>query len=60
MSGYEALANLRHWPETRNISVLALSASAMERDVRRALHSGFAQYLTKPVKLDELIEVLET
>ncbi|MEO6599086.1 MAG: ATP-binding protein [Polyangiaceae bacterium] len=59
MSGFEALRRLRDWPETATIPVVALSAAAMERDVKRAEEVGFARYLTKPVRVDELIATLE-
>ncbi len=39
--------------------LIALSASAMERDVRRAIDEGFDHYLTKPVKVGELLHVLD-
>jgi PAS domain S-box-containing protein len=59
MSGFEALRCLREWPETRDIPVIALSAAAMARDRKRADEAGFFCYLTKPVRVDELIGVLE-
>jgi PAS domain S-box-containing protein len=59
MSGYEALAELRRSHETRNTPIVALSASAMERDIRRAEQAGFSKYLTKPVQIDELCNTLE-
>jgi PAS domain S-box-containing protein len=59
MSGFEALRKLREWPETRDIPVIALSAAAMDRDKKRAEQAGFYRYLTKPVRVDELTDVLE-
>jgi CheY-like chemotaxis protein len=59
MSGFEATRRLREWPETRAIPVVALSAAAMMRDKTRVEETGFYRYLTKPVKVDELTEVLE-
>jgi PAS domain S-box-containing protein len=59
MSGFGALRQLRTWPETRAIPVIALSAAAMDRDKKRAMEAGFNRYLTKPVSVDELTEVLE-
>jgi PAS domain S-box-containing protein len=56
MSGFEAVKRLREWPETRDIPVVGLSAAALTRDTARARDAGF---LTKPVKVDELIETLE-
>ncbi|MDI1476461.1 ATP-binding protein [Polyangium sp. y55x31] len=60
MSGFDALRKLREWPETRAIPVIALSAAAMDRDKKRAEQAGFFRYLTKPVRVDELTDVLET
>lgn len=59
MSGFEATNRLRTWPETRDIPVVALSAAAMLRDAKRVQHAGFYRYLTKPVKVDELSQLLE-
>jgi PAS domain S-box-containing protein len=59
MSGFEALRRLREWPETRDIPVIALSAAATDRDKKRAIEAGFFRYLTKPVRVDELITELE-
>jgi CheY-like chemotaxis protein len=59
MSGFEALRLLKRWPETVDIPVFALSAAAMERDIERGLDAGFYRYLTKPVRVDELIKTLE-
>ncbi|MFO0710151.1 MAG: PAS domain S-box protein [Sandaracinus sp.] len=58
ISGYEVLRLLRASPTTRDIPVVALSASAMDRDVERAREAGFARYLTKPVRIDRLTGVL--
>lgn len=59
MSGYEAARRLRDWPETRNIPVIALTAAAMLGDRKRLEQAGFARYLTKPVKVPELLAALE-
>ena len=59
MSGFEATRYLKEWPETRAIPVVALSAAAMVRDATRVSDAGFHRYLTKPVKVDELVGVIE-
>ncbi len=59
MSGYEATHQLAEWPETRDIPVIALTAAAMLGDRRRAEQTGFYRYLTKPVKVPELLQTLE-
>jgi signal transduction histidine kinase/CheY-like chemotaxis protein len=60
MSGVEALAVLRAQPETEKIPVIALTAAASPRDRERGVQAGFYRYLTKPVKVDELISALES
>ena len=59
MSGIEAAQQLKQWPETQAIPVIALSAAAMIRDAARVAGAGFYRYLTKPVKVDELMATLE-
>ncbi len=58
MSGFEATRRLQTWPETAMIPVIALTAAAMTGDRKRAAQAGFAKYLTKPVKVDELLQAL--
>ena len=60
MSGYEAARRLRDWPETRDIPVIALTAAAMAGERKRLEQAGFARYLTKPAKVAELLEALES
>jgi len=59
MSGIEARRRLREDPETCSIPVIALSAAALPRDTIRANEVGFARYLTKPVKIDELLAAFD-
>jgi CheY-like chemotaxis protein len=59
MSGVEALRALRAAPETKDIPVIALTAAASERDRQRGIQAGFYRYITKPVKVDELLSALE-
>ncbi len=59
MNGIQALRTLRSWPETRHIPAIGLSAAAMEHDLQRAQSEGFYRYLTKPVRVNELLETLE-
>jgi DNA-binding response OmpR family regulator len=39
--------------------VIALTAAASERDRQRGIQAGFYRYITKPVKVDELLSALE-
>ncbi|HEX5059978.1 MAG TPA: ATP-binding protein, partial [Kofleriaceae bacterium] len=59
MSGFDAVRQLREWGDTKDIPVIGLSAAALARDTARAKEAGFFRYLTKPVKVDELMKTLE-
>ncbi|MEX2272612.1 MAG: ATP-binding protein [Vicinamibacterales bacterium] len=59
LSGFDVLAILRADPATAHIPVVALSANAMPRDIKRGLDAGFLRYLTKPIKVDELMDALD-
>jgi len=58
ISGSEALKILLGDPVTTHIPVIAISANAMSRDIEKGLASGFFRYLTKPIKVNELMDAL--
>ncbi|MEW6312481.1 MAG: ATP-binding protein [Pseudomonadota bacterium] len=58
MDGYTVLERLRARPETSKIPVVALTADAMPADITRGLAAGFHSYLTKPLRIDELLRTL--
>lgn len=58
MDGYETLSVLKRDSATNTIPVVGLSANAMPYDVERGRSSGFYEYLTKPVEINRLFEVL--
>lgn len=55
MDGFEVLKALQDTSDTRDIPVVALSADAMPLDVERGLAAGFVGYITKPIKVDEMM-----
>jgi PAS domain S-box-containing protein len=59
ISGIKALRILADDPSTAHIPVIALSANAMPRDIQKGLEAGFFRYLTKPIKVNELMETLD-
>jgi CheY-like chemotaxis protein len=59
INGFEALKILREDPATAHIPVIAISANAMPRDIEKGLKAGFFRYITKPIKLNELMEALD-
>ena len=58
MSGIEAMTVLHQDPLTAHIPIIALSANAIPRDIENGLKAGFFRYLTKPIKVSELMETL--
>lgn len=59
ISGIEALKILAKNPTTAHIPVVALSANAIPRDIVKGLEAGFFRYLTKPIKVNAFLEMLE-
>jgi CheY-like chemotaxis protein len=59
ISGIEAMRLLRADPTTAHIPIIALSANAMPRDIKRGLEAGFFNYLTKPLKIGEFLHGLD-
>jgi PAS domain S-box-containing protein len=60
ISGLIALGILAEDPETASIPVIALSANAMPVDIERGLAAGFFRYLTKPIKVNEFMDTLDS
>jgi len=58
MSGFEALTRLRQDPRYQTLKVIALSANALPRDIRKGLNAGFDGYLTKPIDIAQLSNTL--
>lgn len=58
LNGFELKARLDADPLTRDIPVLALSASAMPSDIRRGVAAGFRDYLTKPLDIPAFARAL--
>jgi len=58
MNGIEALTQLRNKPETSDIPVIAVTASAMAEDEQRIRAAGFNGYLSKPIDLDRMLEAV--
>ena len=58
MDGYEAIANIRGNQKTAAIPVIAVTAQAMVGDRERCLAAGANGYISKPVDVDLLTELL--
>jgi two-component system cell cycle response regulator DivK len=56
IDGITALKRLRADPRTKNISVIAITASAMTHNRQTLLAEGFDGYQTKPITLKDFLE----
>ncbi len=59
MDGWAVLRCLLEHPATRDIPVVAVSANAMPADIERGKAAGFAAYLTKPLDVRRLMDVVD-
>lgn len=59
IDGYDVMKCLREREATRDIPVVAISANAMPGDLARGKAAGFADYLTKPIGVDSLLQVVD-
>ncbi|TXF78981.1 response regulator [Chryseobacterium sp.] len=58
MDGYEAIAKMKSDEELKHIPVIAVTAQAMTGDREKCLEAGADGYLSKPVNVDELVQLL--
>ncbi len=60
LDGYEATKLIKNLDEKyRNIPIIALTAGAMKEDYDRCMASGMDDYLSKPVQLQKLEEMID-
>jgi CheY-like chemotaxis protein len=59
MNGIEALRQLRIDPSTRDIPVMAVTASAMMHDRQKIMAAGFDGYQSKPISLRPFVDAVE-
>jgi signal transduction histidine kinase/ActR/RegA family two-component response regulator len=57
-NGVTALKQLRASKNTSSIPIIAVSANAMQSHIDTALLEGFDSYITKPIQVDQFLEVI--
>jgi CheY-like chemotaxis protein len=59
MDGYEAMKIIKKTKGINNIPIITLTAKAMKEDYQKAIDSGANDYISKPVDVDKLFELLK-
>ncbi len=58
MDGYTATRKLRQQERFRSLPVIALTANVMAGDREKVLRAGMNDHIPKPIKVDELLQVM--
>lgn len=59
MDGLEASRRIsQRWPADRRPRIVAMTANAMQGDREECLAAGMDDYVTKPIRVDQLVEAL--
>ncbi|MDB5000301.1 MAG: response regulator, partial [Mucilaginibacter sp.] len=58
MDGYETIQMIRKEPKHKNLPIIAVTAKAMIGDRQKCISSGASDYITKPVKTDQLLSLM--
>jgi signal transduction histidine kinase len=59
MDGLTAFEKLQGIKETQGIPVIALTADAMDGDIKKALEMGFKRYITKPIDVIHFFKTID-
>jgi CheY-like chemotaxis protein len=57
IDGYEAIPLIR---QRKNLPVIAVTAQAMAGDREKSLAAGATEYISKPIDVDRLLQLLQT
>jgi two-component system chemotaxis sensor kinase CheA len=58
MDGYETMQRIRGMQEYNEMPIIALTAKAMKNDREKCLEAGASDYISKPLKLEQLFSVM--
>jgi len=58
MDGYEAIPIIKSIPERNHLGIVAVTAQAMVGDREKCLEAGADDYISKPVDVDKLIQII--
>lgn len=58
MDGYEALPKIKNIEHRENLPVIAVTAQAMVGDREKCINAGADDYVSKPIDVDKLLNIL--
>jgi CheY-like chemotaxis protein len=58
MDGYETTQKIRREHKNSNLPIIAVTAKAMKGDREKCIDAGASDYITKPVKIDQLLSLM--
>ncbi len=58
MDGYETTQKIRREHTNSNLPIIAVTAKAMKGDREKCIDAGASDYITKPVKIDQLLSLM--
>ena len=59
MDGWTAAEKIKADPETKSISLYAITAHTLPRDRYRALQAGYDGYISKPIHVQSFLAVID-
>jgi CheY-like chemotaxis protein len=58
MDGYETTQKIRREHKNNTLPIIAVTAKAMKGDRQKCIEAGASDYITKPVKIDQLLSLM--
>ena len=58
MDGYETTQKIRREHKNTHLPIIAVTAKAMKGDREKCIEAGASDYITKPVKMDQLLSLM--
>ena len=58
MDGYETTQKIRREHKNTKLPIIAVTAKAMKGDREKCIEAGASDYITKPVKIDQLLSLM--
>ena len=58
MDGYETTQKIRREHKNKALPIIAVTAKAMKGDREKCIEAGASDYITKPVKVDQLLSLM--